>query len=160
MSTYKKKDFLEFVRLTLISDVFTVSEVHQILISLINEEDTPDIKLIDAIMSNDKDSILMSLEELTKDKYDPLIVECLMASELLEQLNTAKLKLERTASILYLQLIDEKTHCWQKNLNQIMKLDDGFRLASQSIIDKHELSRELIVFLKEKARQCISIQPN
>jgi hypothetical protein len=52
-------------------------------------------------------------------------------------------------------LIDEKTSCWQKDINKIMKLDDGFRLATQGIGDEQEMSKELISFLQAKQKYCL-----
>jgi hypothetical protein len=154
MINYTNKEYVEYIRLALLSNIFSIEEAHQKLYSIIELDVNPDIMLIDAAMSNEKNTILSYLE-LVEGKYDCVVVECLMASDVLEQYHNKELSLQKIAFALYLQLIDEKTSCWQKDINKIMKLDDGFRLATQGIGDEQEMSKELISFLQAKQKYCL-----
>jgi hypothetical protein len=154
MINYTNKEYVEYIRLALLSNIFSIEEAHQKLYSLIELDVNPHNMLIDAAMSNEKDTILSCLE-LVGGKYDCVVVECLMASDVLERYHNKKLSLHKIAFALYLQLIDEKTSCWQKDINKIMKLDDGFRLVTQGVGDKRELSKEITFFLLAKQKYCL-----
>lgn len=154
MINYTNKEYVEYIRLALLSNIFSIEEAHQKLYSLIELAMNPDNMLIDAAMSNEKDTIVSYLE-LVEGKYDCAVVECLMVSTVLERYHNKELSLQKIAFALYLQLIDEKTSCWQKDINKIMKLDDGFRLVTHGIGDKLELSKELTSFLHAKQEYCL-----
>lgn len=148
-----EKEFIEFIRLALISNIFSVDEAHQKLYALIEQEEVPDIALINAVMSSDKESISQHLKQV-KRTYNPMIVECLMASELLDRHDRGRVSPQKVAFALYLQLIDEGAICWRKDQNMLMKFDDGFRLIDYGLGNEQILAMELILFLKNKVKDC------
>lgn len=149
------EEFVEFVRLGLISSIFSIDEVHQNLYTLIEQDEVLDIAVMDGVISNDRESISLHLRQVS-GTYNPMIVERLMASELLDRYNHQRISPEKIAFALYLQLIDEETTCWEKDENRIMKFDDGFRLISRRIGNEQTLSTELIAFLQNKVENSSS----
>lgn len=110
---------------------------------------------LDAVMSSDREAISQHLSQVT-GICNPIVVECLMALELLDRYRHQKISPEKIAFVLYLQLMDKKTICWQKDENRIMKFDDGFRLINRGIGNEQPLLTELISFLKNKIENCSS----
>lgn len=149
------KESVELIRLGLISSIFSVDEAQHKLHTLIEQDEVPDIAMIDAVMSCDREGISRHLSQVT-GIYNPIVVECLMASELLDRYSHQKISPEKMAFALYLQLMDKKAICWQKDENRIMKFDDGFRLISRGIGNEQALLTELISFLQNKIENCSS----
>lgn len=149
------KESIELIRLGVISGIFSVDEVHYKLHTLIEQNEVPDIHMLDAVMSSDREAISQHLSQVT-GICNPIVVECLMALELLDRYRHQKISPEKIAFVLYLQLMDKKTICWQKDENRIMKFDDGFRLINRGIGNEQPLLTELISFLKNKIENCSS----
>ncbi|MCL4872117.1 MAG: hypothetical protein KJ063_24410 [Anaerolineae bacterium] len=147
------KESIELIRLGLISGIFSVDEVQHKLYMLIEQNEVPDIHMIDAVMSSDIEAISQHLSQVI-GICNPIVVECLMASELLARYSHQNISPEKIAFVLYLQLMDKKTICWQKDENRIMKFDDGFRLINRRIGNEEALSTELISFLRNKIENC------